>query len=80
VSNARYPEPVAGLDGEQLAKRMQGAMYIIETLFPEGTGLCIFAFDVAQSEGKGFAYIANTERASTHNALREYLKHHASKS
>lgn len=67
----RFEVPVAGLGPDDLSERLRASLKIIAPLWPEGTGLTLFAFDFG--ERGGLTYISNADRAGMIATVREWL-------
>lgn len=75
MADARYEEPVAGLADKDLAARMQLAIQAAVDLFPKGTGVAVFTFDMGQPTGGGFGWICNGHRGDMIRALLAWIQH-----
>jgi len=69
----QYRFPVNGVAPDELRARMQRSIEAVRALWPEGTGLTLFAFDYG--EGGGLSYISTADRQGMIDTVREWLQH-----
>lgn len=70
----RYQSGIAGLTPEELQAKMIEAMREVQKVFPKGTGVAVFTFDINKAPAGGFGWIANGNREDMIAALVEWIQ------